>query len=168
MTVLWDGTRPNGTPNRFRAKHLHIVSASYDIARMKQEGLRILRERNSFVTVPNRHATYGNIRPRANTLIVTNAGGLAAMEAWVELNVLASGHYSIPVPSGVIVQNHYEDLQGMNVFVDNAKVGGSIAVDIDVNGNDRCVYHMTGIDDDGEELRDFKMNKGGISFTIPA
>jgi len=168
MAVLWSGTMANGNPNRFAAKHLHIVNASYNLDRMKQEGLRILHERNSFVPVLNKNATYGTIRPKANTLVVTNDGGLSAMEAWVEMHVHATGHYSIPVGVGVIVQNNYEDMTVMNVFNDDAKVGGSIDVSIDVTAGIKRVFHMRGIDDQGDDLLDFKMSRGGVSFTIPA
>ncbi|HEX9173887.1 MAG TPA: hypothetical protein VF861_14640 [Telluria sp.] len=167
MTVFWDGLMADGTtPNRFAAKHLHLVDAHVNVDRMKQEGHRILNERNGFVMVVGKNAKYGKIKPKANTLVVTNRGGLNAMEAWVDLHVHASGHFSIPVGIGVIVQNNFEEIASMNVFAEDAKTGGSIDVNIEVSGSDRRVFHMRGIDDQGIELQDYKMNKGGVSFSV--
>lgn len=165
MAVLWDGVMANGSPNRFAAKHLHVVDSSYTVERMKEEGLRILKERNSFVAVADKHAKYGAIKPKANTLVVTNLGGKQEMEAWVERNANASGEFEIPVKIGVIVQNWYENMASMNVFSEDAKVGGSFEASIEVSGATKRVYHMSGAAEDGIVLDDFKMNKGGVSFT---
>lgn len=168
MAVFWEGTMADGTtPNRFKAKHLHLVDSSYTLEKMKQEGKRILQERNSFVQVPNKKAKYGKIKPSANTLIVTNQGGFEEMNAWVQQNANSSGHFTIPVKIGVVVSNHYESgPEGSNFFFDDAKVGGSFKASIEVSGTDKRVYHMDGIDEQGIELQDFKMNRGGVAFTV--
>ena len=166
MTVLWTGVMADGsTPNRFADKHLHLVDAHYNVDQMKQEGLRILQERNSFVIVQNKKTKYGMIKPKKNTLVVTNAGGLATMESWIDQNVHSSGEFSVPVNIGVVVQNWYEDFAGMNMFSDEAKIGGLITVEIDVTGHYKRVYHMANAEA-GIELQGYKMNKGGVSFIV--
>lgn len=95
------------------------------------------------------------------------------MNAWVETNARLTGTYAIPVSGGVIVQaaTDIEVFPGMNgdasmFFTADAKVDGAIEVDITVDGVGKHVYHLRGVADQGIALADFKMSKGGVSFTM--
>jgi hypothetical protein len=168
MTVFWTGVLPSGGTNRFAAKHLHQVDAHFNIQQMEAEGFRILRERNNLVPVVNKKAKYGGIKPPANTLIVTNRGGMQSMTAWIEKYVTVSTkNFILPLKMGVIVQNSYN--KATHVFTEDAKVGGSVDISVEVSGSDKYVYHMNGVDaaDAGDVYTNFKMNLGGVSFEIP-
>ena len=68
---------------------------------------------------------------------------------------------------GVVVQNYYN--KATSVFTEDAKVGGSVDISVEVYGSNKYVYHMHGVDaaDLGGVYKNFKMNIGGVSFEIP-
>ena len=151
--------------SNFFYKHLRIMNPLPSRAEMETivQGIRDDRNKSPASIVVNamgesrrKDATYGKLKPDANTTLFVTTVGFEALNAYIEEYVTESGENWVPIPGGGVVVTRSKVNSGTGVITFKTEIfdSGYLEIKVEVGGavqtkfggyGTKVVYHFGGV-----------------------
>lgn len=147
--------------SNFFYKHIRIMNPLPSRAQMETivQSIRDDRNKSPATMVVNamgetrrKDATYGKLKPDANTTLFVTTSGFEALNAYIEEYVTESGENWVPIPAGgvVVTRSKITSNPGAISFKSEIFDSGYLEIKVEVGGavgdyRSKVVYHFGGV-----------------------